>query len=108
MKHPMPVVPEIANDSNVEENVRFVEKTFGTDREVKSSSICCICDKNIWVVSNPGRATLMEEAFSLRDARAYVFGTPDYIQNSNVLLKYHNVCQIELINQLNAGTFIRR
>jgi len=88
--------------------VRFIERTWGKDREIMSSNSCCVCNERIWVIANLGRMIILDEAFKVADPRAYVNGTPDYLKVSNSLLECHWTCQNELETQLRTGTFVQR
>jgi|GEM_PF-6296186 len=90
---------------------RYVKNQQGmTQREILSNDICCVCDKNIWVLAQlSSKAVILEEAFSVSDARAYLNGKPDYLSaNAKPLLRCHYDCQQTLINELNNSTFIKR
>ena len=103
-------IPEVSELLTVEDliEVRFVKDEYKTDRQVLGTKTCCICNMRIWKIDNLDRVTMNHLIFKVIDPRAYVFGTPDYLKTSNVLLECHFTCKNEFINQLNNGTFIQR
>jgi hypothetical protein len=92
-------------------NTRYVEVNYwGTierEKEIKTSNICCVCEKNMWIRDYPEHSTLIE-GFKVADPRAYINGTPDYLNISNCLLECHYDCQLELKTKLDNGTFVKR
>lgn len=89
---------------------RTIKPSHGMiQREILSKDVCCVCSDYIWVVSQLGsKATIMEEAFSVADSRAYTNGTPDYLSaNAKPLLRCHYACQQILAKQLEQNTFIK-
>lgn len=93
-------------------NTRYVDVNYwGTierEKEIKTSNLCCICGVNMWIRDYPEHSMLMEGC-KVADPRAYINGTPDYINIPNSLLEVHyGDCQSELRIQLDNGTFVKR
>ena len=74
------------------------------DKHRRSENICCVCEDNMWV-RDTGVATWLIGQKVL-DARAYVGGTPDYLNLKNSLLEVHDECLDELNKRLDVGLFM--
>ena len=91
------------------DEVRYKEdENLGRVKETKTTTLCCICGKNMWV-EDRGHHMYLNEGFKVVHKNAYKNGIPDYLKIPNILLECHyKECKKELEIQLFNNSFLER